>query len=112
MMSAMGPVKLLLVDDLAENLVSLEALLKRDDVVLLKARTGDEALELLLSHDVALALLDVQMPGMDGFELAEFMQKGGRDHGGSIELSPGSIRAMRRQSRSAFDRCPPRCARS
>ncbi|SHE94591.1 His Kinase A (phospho-acceptor) domain-containing protein [Loktanella atrilutea] len=68
------PVKFLLVDDLSENLLSLEALLRRDDLVLLKARSGDEALELLLDHDVALALIDVQMPGLDGFELAELMR--------------------------------------
>lgn len=64
----------LLVDDLPENLLSLEALLQRDDRTLLKARSGDEALELLLRHDVALALIDVQMPGLDGFELAELMR--------------------------------------
>jgi two-component sensor histidine kinase len=70
----MSPVHFLLVDDLEENLLSLEALLRRDDLVLLKARSGDEALELLLSHDVALALVDVQMPGLNGFELAELMR--------------------------------------
>ena len=70
----MGPVPFLLVDDLEENLVSLEALLKRDDHLLLKARSGDQALELLLKHDVALALVDVQMPGLNGFELAELMR--------------------------------------
>ena len=64
----------LLVDDLPENLLSLEALLQRDDRTLLKARSGDEALELLLRHDVALALIDVQMPGLNGFELAELMR--------------------------------------
>ncbi len=68
----------LLVDDLDENLLSLEALLRRDGLVLLKARSGPEALELLLKHEVALALLDVQMPGMDGFELAEFMRGNAR----------------------------------
>jgi signal transduction histidine kinase len=67
-------VRFLLVDDLEENLVSLDALLRRDGLILLKARTGDEALELLLRHDVALALIDVQMPGLDGFELAELMR--------------------------------------
>jgi two-component system sensor histidine kinase/response regulator len=68
------PVKFLLVDDRDENLVALEALLRRDGLEILKARTGDEALELLLAHDVALALLDVQMPEMDGFALAELMR--------------------------------------
>jgi two-component system, sensor histidine kinase and response regulator len=67
-------VKCLLVDDLDENLLALAALLQRSDVEILKARSGSEALELLLVHDVALAFLDVQMPEMDGFELAELMR--------------------------------------
>lgn len=70
----MKPVHFLLVDDLEENLLSLEALLRREGLALLKAKSGDEALELLLRHDVALALVDVQMPGLDGFELAELMR--------------------------------------
>ncbi len=68
------PINFLIVDDLEENLLSLEALLRRDGLAFLRARSGEEALELLLRNDVALALLDVQMPGMDGFELAEFMR--------------------------------------
>jgi two-component system sensor histidine kinase/response regulator len=67
-------VKFLLVDDVEENLVALEALLRRDGLELLKARSASQALELLLVHDVALAMLDVQMPEMDGFELAELMR--------------------------------------
>ena len=67
-------VKCLLVDDLQENLLALGALLRRDDVEILTARSGPEALELLLLHDVALAFLYVQMPDMDGFELAELMR--------------------------------------
>ncbi len=68
------PVKFLLVDDTEENLIALEALLRREGLELLKARSGPEALELLLVHDVALAILDVQMPDMNGFELAELMR--------------------------------------
>ena len=74
MISMLHRVKCLLVDDLEENLLALSALLRRDDVEVLTARSGSEALELLLVHDVALALLDVQMPRMDGFELAELMR--------------------------------------
>src|SRR5580658_1792729 len=67
-------VKCLLVDDLEENLLALSALLRREDVEILEARSGAAALEILLVHDVALAFLDVQMPDMDGFELAELMR--------------------------------------
>lgn len=67
-------VKFLVVDDTPQNLVAMEALLRREGLELLLASSGPEALELLLQHDIALALLDVQMPGMDGFELAELMR--------------------------------------
>lgn len=67
-------VKCLIVDDLDENLLVLAALLRRPGLELLTARSGPEALELLLQHDVALAFLDVHMPDMDGFELAELMR--------------------------------------
>ena len=70
----MASVKCLIVDDLEENLLVLAALLEGEDVELLMARSGAEALELLLVHDVALAFLDVQMPEMDGFELAELLR--------------------------------------
>jgi PAS domain S-box-containing protein len=68
------PVKFLLVDDVPENLVALEGLLRRDGLQIMTARSGMEALELLLVNDFALALLDVQLPTMDGFELAEIMR--------------------------------------
>jgi two-component system, sensor histidine kinase and response regulator len=64
-------IKCLLVDGLEDNLLALAALLQRDDVEFLTARSAEQALELLLRHDVALAFLGVQMPDMDGFELAE-----------------------------------------
>jgi two-component system sensor histidine kinase/response regulator len=93
----MTPMNLLLVDDLEENLISLQALLQRDGVGFLKARSGEEALELLLVHEVALALLDVQMPGMDGFELAEFMRGNERArHVPIIFLTAGSADKQRR----------------
>ncbi|WP_287812717.1 hybrid sensor histidine kinase/response regulator [Pseudomonas sp.] len=66
--------KLLIVDDLPENLLALEALIKADDREVHKALSADEALSLLLQHEFALAILDVQMPGMNGFELAEMMR--------------------------------------
>lgn len=91
------PIKFLLVDDLEENLIALEALLQREGLVCLKARSGEEALELLLVHDIALALLDVQMPGMDGFQLAEFMRGNARSlHVPIIFLTAGTADAQRR----------------
>lgn len=66
--------KLLIVDDLPENLLALDALIKREDRQVFKALSADEALSLLLQHEFALAIIDVQMPGMNGFELAELMR--------------------------------------
>ncbi len=97
MTSIMSPVHFLLVDDLEENLLSLEALLRRDGLVLLKARSGDEALELLLNNDVALALVDVQMPGLNGFELAELMRGNERTRGVPIIfVTAGNADSQRR----------------
>ncbi|MFB1630123.1 ATP-binding protein [Pseudomonas sp. AP-1] len=66
--------KLLIVDDLPENLLALEALIQGDDREVHQARSAEAALSLLLEHEFALAILDVQMPGMNGFELAELMR--------------------------------------
>ena len=97
MTGGMIPINVLLVDDLEENLLSLEALLHREDLTLLKARSGNEALELLLIHDMALALVDIQMPGMDGFELAEFMRGNERTrHVPIIFLTAGHTDRQRR----------------
>ena len=91
------PVNVLIVDDLEENLLALDALLRREGVTVLKALGGDAALELLLEHDVALALLDVQMPGMDGFQLAEFMRGTARTrHVPIIFVTAGSADSQRR----------------
>lgn len=66
--------KILIVDDRPENLLALETQLRGQPAEVLEASNGDEALELLLKHEVALALIDVQLPEMDGFELAEIMR--------------------------------------
>lgn len=67
-------VNVLIVDDIEHNLTALSALLARPEVRLLVARSGVEALEHLLEHDVAVAILDVNMPGMSGFELASLIR--------------------------------------
>jgi signal transduction histidine kinase len=64
----------LLVDDLQENLIALEALIRGPERRIFTARSGDQALSLMLEHSFALAILDVQMPSMNGFELAELMR--------------------------------------
>ena len=67
-------VELLLVDDRPANLLSLRALLEQPGRKILTATSGEEALRLLLRHDVAVVLLDVSMPGMDGHEVARLMR--------------------------------------
>jgi len=73
-MSFQEPSKLLIVDDLPDNLRALDALIRDERRLVFHANSGEEALTLLLEHEFALAILDVQMPGMDGFELAEMMR--------------------------------------
>ncbi|HEV2243798.1 MAG TPA: response regulator [Streptosporangiaceae bacterium] len=67
--------KILLVDDRAENIVALEAILSSLNQILVPARSGDAALKALLSDDFAVILLDVLMPGMDGFETAAHIKR-------------------------------------
>ena len=69
-----GGSTLLVVDDYPENLLSMRALLERQDWQVVTAASGVEALGKLLEHEVDLVLLDVQMPGMDGFEVARLMR--------------------------------------
>ncbi|MCU7246739.1 putative bifunctional diguanylate cyclase/phosphodiesterase [Pseudomonas koreensis] len=69
-----GSSVLLIVDDYPENLISMRALLQRQDWQVMTAASGFEALSLLLEHEIDLVLLDVQMPGMDGFEVARLMR--------------------------------------
>lgn len=68
------PVKFLIVDDREENLFALGEILRRDGLQIISARSGHQALEALLVHDVALAIIDVHMPELDGVALAELMR--------------------------------------
>jgi len=71
-------INVLVVDDVEKNLVAMRALLERPGLAVLTASSGIEALELLLEQEVALALIDVNMPQMDGFELAELIRGNAR----------------------------------
>jgi CheY-like chemotaxis protein len=72
--AASEPSAVLIVDDRAENILTLEAVLASPERRLFKASCGNDALAATLEHDFAVVLLDVQMPGMDGFELAELLR--------------------------------------
>jgi signal transduction histidine kinase len=69
------PINILLVDDRPENLISLESILEEEGRTILKANSGEEALVIALEKDIAMILLDVQMPGMDGFEVARLLKE-------------------------------------
>ena len=73
--------KILIVDDKKQNLFALENVLRETDSEIVKATTGNEALALTLDHEFALAILDVQMPGMDGYELSEILRSDVRTGG-------------------------------
>lgn len=67
-------VEILIVDDRPENLLALEAILEPLGQRIVRANSGEEALRKLLQHDFAVVLLDVQMPGMNGFETAQLIK--------------------------------------
>jgi CheY-like chemotaxis protein len=69
------PARILLVDDRPDNLLALEAILASLGQTLVRASSGEEALKALLADDYAVILLDVQMPGMDGFETAAHIKR-------------------------------------
>lgn len=77
------PVKILLVDDRPTNLISLESLLRRkdEDVEYLFAESGEAALKIALEEELALILLDVQMPIMNGYEVARYLRKNAKTRG-------------------------------
>ena len=62
--------RILLVDDRPENLVALEAILSSLDQILVPVRSGEQAIQAVLAEEYAVVLLDIMMPGMDGFETA------------------------------------------
>ena len=72
--------RILLVDDRAENLIALEAILSSLNQVLVPVRSGEAALKALLTDEFAVILLDVVMPGMDGFETAAHIKRRARTH--------------------------------
>ena len=74
-MNERSKTNVLLVDDRAENLLVMQSILTNDDLNLVCVSSGREALKFLLAEDVALILLDVQMPGLNGFELAELIRE-------------------------------------
>lgn len=69
------PAKLLLIDDKPENLIALKAILDRPEYVMIAASSGEEALKLALRNEITVALLDVVMPRMDGYEVARHFKE-------------------------------------
>jgi signal transduction histidine kinase/DNA-binding response OmpR family regulator len=74
------PINILMVDDSATNLLALESILNTPDRNLVRASSGEDALRYLLDHDVAVVLLDVYMPGIDGLETAELIRSREKSH--------------------------------
>ncbi len=74
----MTQVNILIVDDKEENIIALEALLKRDDIRIFSTTSPNEALRIAWESPIAIALVDVQMPEMDGFELVEMLKSNPR----------------------------------
>jgi len=93
---------MLVVDDRPENLSSMRQLLRRPGLEILTAGSGNEALGLMLDHDLALVLLDVQMPGMNGFEVAELMRRNERTRQVPI-IFVTAINKERRQVFSGYE---------
>ncbi len=91
-----GPTpRILIVDDRPENLLAIESTLDEMDVELVRAMSGSEALSLILRHEFALVLMDVQMPEMDGFEAAQLI----RDNEATAQLPIIFVTAISKDER-------------
>jgi signal transduction histidine kinase len=77
-MESMEKINILIVDDRPENIIALEALLQRDDINVISTTNPNEALRLSWEMDIGIAMIDVQMPEMDGFELVEILKSNPR----------------------------------
>lgn len=99
--------RILLVDDQQANLLSLEVLLDEFDATLVRAGSGNEALKMVLNQPFALVLLDVQMPDMDGYEVAQLMQKNSRSQGIPIlfvtAINPSTEHVLKAYENGAAD---------
>lgn len=84
---------ILLVDDREENILVMQELLEQDDRKFLTASSGNEALKLALNHEIDLIMLDVQMPGMDGFEIARILKSNKRTKDIPIIFATGEKKA-------------------
>ncbi|HIJ86687.1 MAG TPA: diguanylate cyclase [Desulfuromonadales bacterium] len=73
-------VPILIVDDLPQNIMAIEAVIADEGFDVITASSGNDALRLSLKHDFALLLLDVQMPGMNGFEVARLIRSNPKTH--------------------------------
>jgi len=105
-MSRNDKIKILLVDDRPENLLAYRAILGELDLELTFADCGEEALKSVLTNDFAVILLDVNMPGMDGFETAAFIR--GRKHSSHtpiifVTAFPDEVHAARGYAHGAVD---------
>src|SRR5882762_6652706 len=83
-MGAEEPINILMVDDSPTNLLALESILHAPDRNLVSASSGDDALRYLLDNEVAVILMDVYMPGLDGLETAELIR--GRDRSRNVPI--------------------------
>ena len=77
-MDSQNKFNILIVDDREENLITLEGIIESPELNIVKAKSGNEALGLMLEYNFSLVLMDVQMPEMDGFETAEIMRSNER----------------------------------